>query len=313
MEILDEIVNFLAINAKSNWAVVQANIPWLAERSPVHACRVLANELVPLGPAIGLAKERLKKYYPEILYMILFRQNLGNRASLVAEYCRLICPLLSGVRDQTAINRENFAFCACVIRDPEASVDAIEEELGDHLIRVLREFGRDVQEDIKSIETGMDERWPKSVKVELFRATGKIEEALTLLWGSDDAPDIKACKRFCRGMNEPAAAFAKLIEKINHNSHFLPAQRTEHLTRLLARNMSAIDIPSALANLDANQPLEGEVATFLENSDRKFDALRKEIDLEAAFAESNIADRQNRLVAGPPAPARDEMREGFEL
>jgi hypothetical protein len=183
-----------------------------------------------------------------------------------------------------------------VIRDPNASVEAIQTELGEHLIRVLREFGKDVQEEIRSIETGMDDNWPKTVKVELFRATGKIEEALTVLWGCDDAPDIRACKRFCREMAEPAAAFAKLIQKIQQNEQFTPDARTTHLTRLFERNMSAIDIPSALANLDSNEPLDGPMGKFLENSYRRLVALRKDTELEAAFAESNVFESEYQRV-----------------
>jgi hypothetical protein len=295
-EVLIEIVNFMALNAKTTWPLIQENIIWLSKRSPIHACQVLSNEQVPLGQALGFSKQTLKAYYPEILFLTLFRSNLGNRPSLVAEYINLICPLLSAIRDQSSFNRSLVAFCVCVMRDSNASVDAIEEELGEHLIRVLRLFGKEVQEDIENIRKGMDERWPKSVKVEIFRATGNIGEALNLLWGSDASPDIRACRHFCREMSEPAAAFGKLIEKINLNPTFSPADRTKHLTDLLTRNMSAIDIPSAFKNLDANQPLEGEVATFLINSYRRLVALRKDTELEAAFAESNVFESEYQRI-----------------
>jgi hypothetical protein len=245
---------------------------------------------------MSFSKEHLAKFYPRILFLTLFRQNLGHPAAQVAEYLKTICPLLSSLHDGSSFNRKSVAFCTCVIRDPNIGIDVIEEELGQNLIKVLREFGKIVQDDIRSIEACMDENWPKSVKVELFSATGKIEQALNLLWGDDENPDIAECERFCREMNEPAAAFSTLIERINHNEKLAAVQRTDLLTRLLADNMSEIDIPSALAILNADQSLKGDIGTFLENSYRRLVALRKDTELEAAFAESNLFESEYQRI-----------------
>jgi hypothetical protein len=271
--VLDEAVQFLALQAKANWPFVQTNIPWLAERSPKHCCQLLANELVPLESAISFAKESLARLYPRILFLSLFRRGVAS--TFVAEYLKTICPLLSSLHDER-FDRESVAFCECVMADAAAPKSAIEAELARDLVQVLREFGRLVQDDVHSIETCMDDNWPSNVKVELLSVTEKIDQALGHVWGDDDSPQIAQCEKFCRDAKDPAAAFSKLIKRISANRKFPPAKRTELLTRLIADNMSAINISAALAVLDPDQALGEEIAAFLEKSYRSLVSLRQD-------------------------------------
>jgi hypothetical protein len=287
--VLDEVVRFLALQAKSNWPFVHTNIPWLASRSPKHCCQLLANDLVPLESAISFAKEFLAKLYPRILFLTLFRRGIAS--AFVAEYLKTICPLLSSLHDER-FDRESVAFCECVMADAAAPTSAIEAELARDLVQVLREFGRLVQDDVKSIETCMDDNWPSSVKIELLSATGKIDQALGLVWGDDASPEIAQCEKFCRDAKDPAAAFSKLIERINQNGKFPPAKRTELLTRLIGDNMSAIDISAALAVLEADQALDGEIAAFLEKSYRSLVLLRRDAQLKAALTGAKLFETE---------------------
>jgi hypothetical protein len=287
--VLNEVVHFLALQAKSNWPFLQTNIPWLASRSPKHCCQLLSNDLVPLESAISFAKESLAKLYPRILFLSLFRRGVAS--AFVAEYLKTICPLLSSLHDER-FDRESVAFCECVMANPDAPTSAIEAELASDLVRVLREFGRLVQDDVQSIETCMDDNWPRSVKVELLSATGKMDQALGLVWGDDASPEIAQCEKFCRDAKDPAGAFSKLIERINENRKFPPPKRTELLTRLIGDNMSAINISAALAVLDPDQALDGEIAAFLEKSYRRLVSLRRDTQLKAALTEAKLFEAE---------------------
>jgi hypothetical protein len=60
---------------------------------------------------------------------------------------------------------------------------------------------------------------------------------------------------------------------------------------LLARNMSAINIARALEDIDPNQSLDA-VTAFLETSYRQLLVMRKDAELEAAIAESNVFESE---------------------
>ena len=55
---------------------------------------------------------------------------------------------------------------------------------------------------------------------------------------------------------------------------------------ILSRNMNMIDVPKALENINEDESVEN-VADFLEETYRTLVTMRKDAELDAAFAESN--------------------------
>ena len=280
--VFEEITRVMISNAKE-WPFIRDNIVWLAERSPERACKVLSCEYISVGDAIPFCKkcDDLKNYYPRVLYGTLFRRSLLNRADLVTEYIRTVIGILIDLR-QPNFDRTRVAFCSCVIENPNASDDLIEDELGTNFIEVMRKFANDIK--ASTLVSFVDKISVKKVQVEIYRATGNVQEAINRLWDGGSRQGIDACEQFCRENSDPAAAFQVLIRQMESN---LPAdKKMQELRRLLSENMSVIDISSALATFDSNQRLE-DIAEFLEKSYRRLVAMRKDAELDAAFAQSN--------------------------
>lgn len=289
--VLEEITRVMISNAK-DWPFIKDNIVWLLEQSPERACKVLSCEYISVGDAIPFCKKdpSLSVYYPRVLYGTLFRRSLLNRADLVSEYISTVINLLISLREPN-FDRKRVAFCSCVIENPDASRELIEEELGTNFIEVMRKFANDIK--ASTLISFVSKIGVKKVQVEIYRATGKVQEAINLLWGDGDDKGIAACEQFCRENSDPAAAFQVLIRQME--SHLPPDKKMTNLRKLLSENMSVIDISSALATIDSDQKLE-DIAEFLEKSYRHLVAMRKDAELDAAFAKSNEFESEYQRV-----------------
>ncbi|OHS99256.1 hypothetical protein TRFO_08505 [Tritrichomonas foetus] len=288
--ILDEITQQMIRNS-SDWKFCKANTTWLIQISPLHACRVLTSESVKSGKALKFCKKHFEKFYPTVLHGILDHKDVMNRSDLVNNYAKCICQLLLGLNDEN-FNRDSVAFCKCVIANPNASIQEIEEELGNDFIDVLRRFPKDT--DANNLLFLVNQIPSTRVQVEIYRAAGNVEKALSLIWGDkNEDPDIAVLEQFCRESSDPSAAFMVLIKLMKEK---LPADKEMSvLMNLLAQNMSVIDVSSALANINENQKLE-DVASFLESSYRKLVTMRKDAELDAAFASSNEFESEYQRI-----------------
>lgn len=279
--ILDCIVNVIIKNAK-NWKFIKTHFAWLLGHSPIHACRVLTCDKVQPHKSLRFCTKHHSAYFPRVLHDVLNHKDLMGRSDRVKDYTNQICQLLLHLHDSD-FDKHKVAFCTCMINDPKSSIEDIEQELGDDCIEVIKKYKDDI--DPTTLLSFVDQIQIRRVKVEIYRATGKVEEAISLIWGTEnDAPDIEGCEQFCQENDDPAVAFEILIQLIKNR---LPAsEQMPQLMKLLSRNMSAIDISNALANINPDLPLE-EVAHFLESSYRRLIAMRKDMALDAAFAKSN--------------------------
>jgi hypothetical protein len=140
---------------------------------------------------------------------------------------------------------------------------------------------------VKGLLTIVDNIKLKSVQVEIYTANNKIEQALDLLWKGET--DFSVCEQFCQASPDPCAAFEVLMQQIT--KRVPPGDRLTVLMDLVARNVSAINIKSAFEHLDPDQSLDS-VATFLESSYRTLLVMRKDAELDAAFAESNVFESE---------------------
>lgn len=286
--ILDEIARQIICNS-NNWSFCEANVTWLFDISPLHACKVLTSETVNSKKALDFTQSHFPKYYNIILHGILDHKDVLNRAELVNDYAEQIFQLLFNINSEN-FDREKVAFCTCVIEnktDQPTPIKDIEQELGDDFIDVLRRFPKEININNPAYQNNEISSNPR-VQVEIYRASGNVEKALELIWKNTEneqkEPEIDSLEEFCKQSENPSDAFQILIKLMKEK---LPAEKVMNwLMKLLSRNMSMIDIPLALANIDQEQNLV-DVAGFLEDTYRTLVTMRKDAELDAAFAVSN--------------------------
>ncbi|KAH0789473.1 transforming growth factor-beta receptor-associated protein 1 isoform X2 [Histomonas meleagridis] len=278
--VLEEIARLL-VSGSSHWDFFETNIKWFMEISPIYACNVLTNESIHPNKSLPFCIENFRQYYPRVLYGLLSHKDLLNSSTYINEYANMICQLLSSIF-QPNFSRDKVSFCTCIINNPNASLQEIESELGSYLTNVLRRFKDSI--NTEQLSTYANQINDVNIKVEIYRAAGKVEEALTLIWEQGNEPDLNKCVQFCKENNDSSKGFEILLKLMDNR---LPSdKKTPLIMKLLAENMCEINISNAFSYIDANQPID-EVVPFLESSYRRLVALRRDAELDAAFAESN--------------------------
>ena len=191
----------------------------------------------------------------------------------------MICQLLLRLSSPT-FNRESVSFCTCMINNPDASIQEIQEELGTNVITILRNYTVDTTQLLSFV----NQINIVKVQVEIYRAAGKVDEALSIIWGKGENADIQNCVQFCKESPDPSAAFERLLILMDDS---LPSdKKTTIIMNLLSENMSEINISSAFSYISSDQPIS-KVIPFLENSYRSLVAMRKDAELDASFAAAN--------------------------
>jgi hypothetical protein len=217
------------------------------------------------------------------LYLCLFRKELLSPAALVNQFLLELVTLLPKLpADFTA---EAVPFCACVIRNRGASRDEIDEEIGSMLGGVLREFGEVAE--MAPLVACVEKIPIRQVRLEIYRAKGSIGEALDLLWRSEE--DIPVCSAFCRECRDPTAAFEVLVRHLG--AKVSEAKRIDLLFQLISENLDFIDIAQALEIIGADEDIEA-IAPLIDQAYRQLVAVRKDTDLSAALAESDLFESE---------------------
>jgi hypothetical protein len=278
-----EAVASVFIMSGHSWEFVESQIRWLFGQSPIHACQVLSHDHVVLKSALAFAKAEFPQFYLRVLYLCLFRKELLSASALVNQFLLEFVALLQKLPpDFTA---EAVQFCACVIRNRSAPRDEIDAEMGSMIGKVLREFA-DLVEMPPLI--ACVERIPvRQVRLEIYRAKGSIAEAIDLLWRSEE--DIPACSAFCRDARDPTAAFEVLVRHLG--AKVSDAKRIDLLFQLIAENMDLIDIAQALEIIGADEDIEA-IVPLIDQAYRQVVAVRKDTDLSAALAESDLFESE---------------------
>lgn len=289
--VLDQVTPII-INTSSNWEFCKENLMWLFEVSPLHACKVLTSDSISSNNALKFCFDNFPKYYNIVLYGVLDHKDMYNRTDLINQYARHIFQLLLEISEKS-FDREKVAFCKCVIENTSSDVptpiEKIKEELGDDFINVLRRFPKEIDINNPTFQSNQISSNPR-VQVEIYRASGKVEEALRLIWDEnkkkikDDPSIVQELENFCKESDDTSAAFQILIKLLKEK---LPNEQGMKMQMgVLSRNMNMIDIPAALANINEDELVEN-VADFLEETYRTLVTMRKDAELDAAFAESN--------------------------
>ncbi|KAK8896321.1 hypothetical protein M9Y10_014219 [Tritrichomonas musculus] len=291
--VLDQITRII-INTSSNWDFCTENLKWFFEVSPLDACKVLTSDSINSNNSLQFCREHFPDYQNIVLRGVLDHKDIYNHSDLVNEYARNIFELLLEINNES-FDRGKVAFCKCVIENAstgtETPIEMIKEELGDDFIDVLRTFPKEIDINSPAFQTNQISSIPR-VQVEIYRATGNVEKALRLLWDekqkNPDGNDLKATvsvlEKFCKESEDSSSAFQILIKLLKEK---LPnEQGMDVLMGILSRNMNMIDVPAALANINEDELVE-KVAAFLEDTYRTLVTMRKDAELDAAFAESN--------------------------
>ena len=288
--ILDEITKQLIRNG-NNWEFTSTNVEWLMKISPIYGCKVLTSENVQLKEALPFCNTKFPQYYLIVLKGFLDHKDIVNRSDLANTYVKSICDILILMNEPSTFTRDKVQFCKCVIANHDAPLDEIKEELEGYIIDILRQFQSSI--DTKDLELKINQISSKRVKVEFFRASGNVLEALNLLWDDSKEDNLSTLEQFCKESKIPTNAFMILIDIMKDK---LPTEKKmEVLMDLLSRNMSVIDVSSALETLAEIEKLE-DVASFLESSYRRLVTMRKDAELDAAFAESNEFESEYQKV-----------------
>lgn len=279
-ENVEEVKNTIVANGK-DFEFVRANIDWIMERDPVIGVKVFGDAKVSWSEGIKLASERYPEYYMAVLREIVMRKNVVRHTEFLNKYCQEMVAILSDMKKR-GFNRDRVCFCECVIKNRDADIDEIREELIKTLVDVVKANGSDIGPETKVLLDTVDS---PAVRIELYQATNQPEKALELLW--EETRDFEQCeKKLCKDNPSLLIGLLSIAREEIPQEELLPK-----VTSLIKNNLTKIDTTEALQFISGDLPLE-DVADFLEECFCSLNSVRTGSEIRAACSSSQAFETE---------------------
>ena len=278
-----EVKNTIIANG-SDFSFVALNIDWVMDKDPLTGIQVFGDTSISCAESIEFARNTYPQFYLGILRMLVFREDVPNHAELANLYCKELLEIIYKVCDSD-FDRSRVLFCTCVIKNPNASIEEIRDELSENLTSVIRHFTSDITSATKAL---FDNVPLSSLRITLYTLCGDGQKALDQLWREHH--DFEACEELCRSDSCLAMHLLSMAKSEVQSDEFIALA-----TRLIKSHITKIDVPTAMSLIHEDTDLSA-VADFLQDCYWTLHGAVISAQLKASFAVSEAFESDVAVV-----------------
>jgi len=248
---------------KNAWEFVSPFAQQLIDKFPIDTCQLFVQPNFDLTQVHKFINQNAPHYYTKFL-LLLIQSSKDFSNHYANEACKRLLELMVSA-SSPSFNRNQAMFLECVIKNKDAPMKEIKDELSLLTIKLLNDYPQFIQaQQLTHYVPQIDH--PK-LKEAIYQAEGKTEEAILIRWNSAQTKKLESCSEFCRGTQNPEFSFGIMIRIMKDHlptNEFIPS-----LIRLVQDNIEYVDIDMAFDSLPQDIAIDsifGELQTLYRNT-----------------------------------------------